>query len=135
MTGTRSCYIPPCGGGRCGLRPRVFGRTPTRSVGYGEASARGGYHGGGHSAGLPPSPTLPHKGGGGRRERASVIQGARGSFWISRRCARGQCLLHRGVGKPLAVDRHGVALFCHVTALCKKSLRVVAGIDRESFAP
>src|SRR5712664_2886360 len=105
MTGTRSGYLPPCGGGRSGLRPPVFGRTPTQSVGYGEASAGGGYHGGGHSAGLFPSPTLPHKGGGSRRERAiEKREGARGSFGISRRCAIGKRLLHRGVGEPLAVD-------------------------------
>ena len=38
-------------------------------------------------------------------------------------------LLHRGVGEPFAVDGDGVALFCDVTALGEKLLRVVAGID------
>src|SRR6266436_3553742 len=99
MTGTRSCYLPPCGGGIGGLWPPSFGRTPTQSVGYGEASAGGGYHGGGQSAGRPPSPTL---GGGSKRKRAIVIQGARGSFGYSRRSAVGNLLLRRGVGEPLA---------------------------------
>src|SRR5205823_6949678 len=76
-------------------------------------------------------PTLLHKGGESRRERTIVIrEGARGSFGISRRSAVGKRLLHRGVGKPFAVDRHGVALFGHVTAFGKEFLRVVAGIDR-----
>ncbi len=47
-------------------------------------------------------------------------------------CA-GQRLLHRGVGQPFAVDRHGVALHGDIAALEEKSLGVVAGIDRETF--
>src|SRR5467141_2566074 len=51
----------------------------------------------------------------------------------SRLGAVGQRLLHRGVGKPFAVDRNGVALLADVTALGKKLLRVVTGIDRETL--
>src|SRR5438046_4100160 len=111
MTVARSCYLPPCGGGRTrSVRDRGKPQTPNSC------------------------PILPHKGGGSRRERAIVIrEGARGSFGISRRSAVGKRLLHRGVCKPFTVDRHGVALFGHVTAFGKEFLRVVAGIDRQSL--
>src|SRR5258708_2160807 len=44
-----------------------------------------------------------------------------------------QRLPHGGVGQPLAVDRHGVALQADITAFEEKSLRVVAGVDREAL--
>src|ERR1700676_3409180 len=111
------CHLPPCGGGR-----------------RREAAPGGGCHGGGHRTQLPRSPTLPHNGGGSTKERAiATREGARGSFRISRRCGVSQRLMYRGVGKPFAVDRYGIALFCHVTSFGKEFLRVVAGIDRESL--
>src|SRR6478735_9459402 len=117
MTGAPCCHLPPCGGGR------------RRGAAPGE-----GYHGGGRGAWPPPSPTLLHKGGGSRRESAVEIrEGVRGSFGNSRRRTVRQRLLHRSVGEPFAVDRHGVALPGDVAALCKKFLRVVAGIDREAL--
>src|SRR2546430_16656876 len=113
MTGTRSCCLTPCGGGRTrSVRERGKPQTPNSR--------------------LPPSPTLPRKGRGSTRERAIATRRG-GSFGISRRCAVGKRFLHRGVGEPLAVNSHGVELFCQVTALCEKLLRVVAGIDREAL--
>src|SRR5258708_1125094 len=130
MTGPRSCYLPPCGGANAGFHPPPS-QTPKRGLGYARSVREEGKPQRPNSR-PPPSPTLPHKGGGSRRKRAVAIrEGAPGSLRTSRRSAVRQHLLHRGVGEPFAVDRHGVALFCHVTALGEKFHGVVAGIDRE----
>src|SRR5579872_3343828 len=117
MIGSRSCYLPPCGGGRrC------------------EASSGGGYHCKNHKSGVPPSPTLPRKGGGSRRERALEARKiVRGSRRVPPIGSLAKWLLHGGVGEPLAIEGNSVALFGFIAAVDEELGRVVAGVDSDAF--